>query len=122
VHVAEASARLGGRSAKAFLVHDNPSLGCTGPIPSVRDLTLENVEAMALELDEAAVNDAFGVTRPRQIDLDKIGNARRPAGQKQDAIGQLDGLFEVVRDEQGGRPRLPEYPFELAAPEKRHPG
>src|SRR5262249_56735975 len=95
--VAEPSERLGGRSAKAFLVHDNPSLGCTGPIPSVRDLTLENVEAMALELDEAAVNDAFDVTRPRQIDLDKIGNARRPAGQKPGANGPRGGLCPNVR-------------------------
>ena len=44
---------------------------------------MEHVETVALELDEARVGHAFGLARPRQIDVDEIGNARRPARQQQ---------------------------------------
>src|SRR5262245_50680006 len=49
---------------------------------SVDDFTLEDGEAVALELDEARVDHAFGATRPWQINLHGIGHPRRPTGQQ----------------------------------------
>ena len=50
----------------------------------------------------------------------EIGDPRRMARQQQDAVGEIDRLFEVVRDQHRGRAGLDEDALQLLAHEQRH--
>src|SRR5262249_61746152 len=86
---------------KRFLVKTS-SLSGGGVGRSGGDLAAEHGETAALELDETGVGDGLGVARPRQVDGDEIGHARRPAGQPQQAVGGLHGPLEGAGAERRG--------------------
>ena len=49
-----------------------------------------------------------------------VGDLRRMARQQQNAVGEIDRLFEIVRDQHGGGAGLHEDALQLLAHEQRH--
>jgi hypothetical protein len=49
-----------------------------------------------------------------------IGDRCRAAREQEDAVGEVDGLLEIVRDEYGRRAGLDEDALQLVAHEQRH--
>src|SRR5262249_38712224 len=89
-------------------------------VSSLANLPLEYVEAMRLDLDEVVLRQRRVGAWPRGVIMHVVGNARRTAREQENAVGEIDRLLEVVRDEHRRRARFHEDALERVAHEQRH--
>src|SRR5262252_7469055 len=90
-----------GRRGFAFFVADDGSvLGVSGI--ALQDLVLHLVPDLRVQLDETwRKTYLIDVARPRQVDRIFPDRPSRRSGREHDhAVGERNGLLEIVRDEQ----------------------
>ena len=95
----------------------NTALGGPETAMSLANLPLEYVEAMGLDLDEVVLRQRRIGARPRGVVVHVVGNACRTAREQENAVGEIDRLFEVVRDQHRRRAGFDKDALELVAHE-----
>ncbi len=75
---------------------------------------LKYVEAMGPHADEVGIAESTGVAWASDIEMHEIRDLRRRAGEQQNAIGEIDGLLEVVRHDDRRRAGFLEDALQLA--------
>src|ERR1700737_5619648 len=59
-------------------------------------------------------------TRAHGVIMHKSGNRARPPRQQQNTVGEIDGLLQIMRDENRGGAGLDEDALQLIAQEQSH--
>src|SRR5208282_3249529 len=76
-------------------------------------LALEDLQRVRLGANERRIGERRGRARPRRVEGYDLRNSGRPLGEQQDLVGQINGLLEVVRDEDHRRLGTQEYFLQL---------